>query len=164
VAAIVSVFGTVQPFVFMVAAAISALLLLLAALAQAGRRMGFDPRVVLLAGLVLLTNWFFIARAHQPRMDLLFAAFILTAQTALFRATQAERLLPRPMAMAGLAMGMAALTKGPLGVALPLAGFALFLLRQRRGWLLVSREAGLAGAVVLALAFAYLAGVVAVEG
>lgn len=163
-AAIVSVFGTVQPFVFMVAAAISALLLLLAALAQAGRRMGFDPRVVLLAGLVLLTNWFFIARAHQPRMDLLFAAFILTAQTALFRATQAERLLPRPMAMAGLAMGMAALTKGPLGVALPLAGFALFLLRQRRGWLLVSREAGLAGAVVLALAFAYLAGVVAVEG
>lgn len=148
----------------MVAAAISALLLLLAALAQAGRRMGFDPRVVLLAGLVLLTNWFFIARAHQPRMDLLFAAFILTAQTALFRATQAERLLPRPMAMAGLAMGMAALTKGPLGVALPLAGFALFLLRQRRGWLLVSREAGLAGAVVLALAFAYLAGVVAVEG
>lgn len=159
-----SVFGTVQPFVFMVAAAISALLLLLAALAQAGRRMGFDPRVVLLAGLVLLTNWFFIARAHQPRMDLLFAAFILTAQTALFRATQAERLLPRPMAMAGLAMGMAALTKGPLGVALPLAGFALFLLRQRRGWLLVSREAGLAGAVVLALAFAYLAGVVAVEG
>ena len=58
--------------------------------------MGFAPRVVLLAGLVLLTNWFFIARAHQPRMDLLFAAFILTAQTALFRATQAERLLPRP--------------------------------------------------------------------
>ncbi len=41
--------------------------------------MGFAPRVVLLAGLVLLTNWFFIARAHQPRMDLLFAAFILTA-------------------------------------------------------------------------------------
>lgn len=66
------------------------------------------------------------------------------------------------MAVAGLAM--AALTKGPLGVALPLAGFALFLLRQRRGWLLVSREAGLAVAVVLALAFAYLAGVVAVEG
>jgi 4-amino-4-deoxy-L-arabinose transferase-like glycosyltransferase len=68
------------------------------------------------------------------------------------------------MAVAGLAMGMAALTKGPLGVALPLAGFALFLLRQRRGWLLVSREAGLAVAVVLALAFAYLAGVVAVAG
>jgi 4-amino-4-deoxy-L-arabinose transferase-like glycosyltransferase len=126
--------------------------------------MGFAPRVVLLAGLVLLTNWFFIARAHQPRMDLLFAAFILMAQTALFRATQGERLLPRPMAVAGLAMGMAALTKGPLGVALPLAGFALFLLRQRRGWLLDSREAGLAVAVVLALAFAYLAGVVAVEG
>lgn len=95
VAAIVPVFGTVQPFVFMVAAAVSARLLL-AALAQAGRRMGFDPRVVLLAGLVLLTNWFFIERAHQPRMDLLFAAFILMAQTALFRATQAERLLPRP--------------------------------------------------------------------
>jgi 4-amino-4-deoxy-L-arabinose transferase-like glycosyltransferase len=124
--------------------------------------MGFAPRVVLLAGLVLLPNWFFIARAHQPHMDLLFAAFILTAQTALFRATQAERLLPRPWRWRGLAMGMAALTKGPLGVALPLAGFALFLLRQRRGWLLVSREAGLA--VVLALAFAYLAGVVAVEG
>src|SRR3989338_6052720 len=94
-------------------------------------------------------------------MDLLFGALILTDQTALFRATQAERVVPRRM---GVAMGMAALTKGPLGVALPLAGFALFLLRQRRGWLLVSCEAGLAVAVVLALAFGYLAGVVAVEG
>jgi 4-amino-4-deoxy-L-arabinose transferase-like glycosyltransferase len=164
VAAIVALVGSTAPFVFMAAAAVSAWALL-AALVQAGWRLGLGPRVVLLSGLILLTCWFFIERAHQPRMDLLFATFILLAQTALYLATLGDTRLRRgPMAMAGLAMALAALTKGPLGVALPLVGFALFLLRQRRGRLLVSREAGLCLAVIFAFAVIYLAGVVAVEG
>lgn len=165
IAAAVSLTGgdPVGPAVFMVAAAVSAWAVL-AALVQAGQRMGFGPRKVLGAGLILLTCWFFIERAHQPRMDLLFAAYILMAQTALYRATQGAQLQRGPMLWAGLFMGLAALTKGPLGVALPLAGFALFLLRQRRGRLLVSGRAGLALAVVLTIALAYLAGVLATEG
>lgn len=118
VAAIVAMAGSTAPFVFMAAAAVSAWALLVA-LVQAGWRMGLGPRVVLLAGLILLTCWFFIERAHQPRMVLLFTTFILLAQTALYHATLGGTRLRRgPMAVAGLAMALAALTKGPLGVAL----------------------------------------------
>lgn len=158
--------GSTGPALFMLAAAISAWVLL-AVMVHAGWRLGLGPRTVLLAGLVLLTNWFFIERAHQPRMDLLFAAFILLAEAALFRATTGAnpaRLRLAPMLAAGLAMGAAMLTKGPLGVAMPLVALALYLIWQRRARSLAS--GGMAGclAVVSGIGLIYLAGVIATEG
>ena len=99
--------GSTGPALFMLAAALSGWGLL-AVMVHAGWRLGVEPRTVLLAGLILLTNWFFIERAHQPRMDLLFSAFILLAEAALFRATTGAdpaSLRLAPMLAAGLAMG-----------------------------------------------------------
>lgn len=158
--------GSTGPALFMLAAALSAWGLL-AVMVHAGWRLGVEPRTVLLAGLILLTNWFFIERAHQPRMDLLFSAFILLAEAALFRATTGAdpaSLRLAPMLAAGLAMGAATLTKGPLGIAMPLAALALYLIWQRRTRSLASPAMAACLAVVAGIGLAYLAGVIATEG
>lgn len=90
------------------------------------RQVGQGKAHRLATGLVLLTCFYFIGLTHYLRMDLLFAALIVSAEVCLYRAWQ------KPLAnwwTAGgfVLMALAVLTKGPLGLALPLVGSLLYL-------------------------------------
>jgi 4-amino-4-deoxy-L-arabinose transferase-like glycosyltransferase len=159
-----SVLRTTEPVLFMTAAALSALGYLVAHVAAA-RVMGFPRQVALIAGLLLLSNWFFIDRAHQPRMDLMFASFILLAHLGLFLAVRAAGQPHRGWALFGFGMAaLAVLVKGPLGIAFPVFAVVLHLARQRRLSDLLSPGMGLGLALFLAVMAAYLAGVTWVRG
>jgi len=80
----------------------------------------------LATGLLLLTCFYVIGLTHYLRMDLLFAALIVAAEVCLFKAWQ--RSLANWWTAAGfLLMALAVLTKGPLGLALPLVGSVAYL-------------------------------------
>jgi len=85
------------------------------------------------AGALLFCH-FFLDAARQPRMDSLLTLFVSAAALSLERALCAAA-QPRPawwyFAAAG-AMGLGALSKGILGVALPGAVVALFVTTRRR--------------------------------
>ena len=165
VALLEAVRGDTDPPLFMLAAAISGWLLI-ATLVVVGRHALALGRIpVLVAGGMLLSSWFFVERLHQPRMDLLFAVFILAAHGAFYRGV----LKPGAPSAGWIATGavagaLATLTKGPLGLALPLGGLLLYLLWQRRARLLVSRPVMTGLAAGLAVLAAYLVAVWAVSG
>ncbi|WP_197435145.1 glycosyltransferase family 39 protein [Nitratireductor arenosus] len=157
-------FDSRDPALFQFAAALSALFFLTATV-HAARAFCLPRSVPLLAGLVLLTDHFFIERAHFPRMDLLFCTFILLSHVFFYRAATGPRdLTPRAAMLAFAMAGLATLTKGPIGILLPLAGLVLFLARERRLAALLDRGYGAGLAVYAAMMATYLAGVVAVEG
>jgi 4-amino-4-deoxy-L-arabinose transferase-like glycosyltransferase len=114
----------------------------LALLTYACGRRWFSPRVGLIAGLIVTTNfgYFMIGRLALP--DLPLAFFITLATWSLLEvsriADDAARGDGRPAArrwlvLAGLTAGLAVLTKGPVGAALPalVLGGALV---ARQGW------------------------------
>ena len=117
----------------------------------------------LATGLVLLTTFYFVGLTHYVRMDLLFGALILASEVCLFRVWQKDW-APWWSAAGFLLAALATLTKGPLGLALPLAGSVVYLwwMRNlRRFWRLdIWRGAVLALLVLLAWAGAafYLEG------
>ena len=119
-ATLLPVYKAATPALFMAGAALSALLLLTATLALSRMVARAGREASLGAGLVLVSCFYFIGLAHYSRMDLLFAALITAAHVCLFRAWSRER--ATGWAVAGfLLAGVATLTKGPLGLALPLA-------------------------------------------
>ncbi|MPZ18611.1 MAG: phospholipid carrier-dependent glycosyltransferase [Luteitalea sp.] len=105
-----------------------------------GRRW-FDPPTAALAGVIVATSFgaFTFGRAALP--DLPLALFITLATWALIEALDARyRDEPiRPAARRGwllvgaLALGLAVLTKGPVGVALPVMTVAAIAWRERYG-------------------------------
>jgi 4-amino-4-deoxy-L-arabinose transferase-like glycosyltransferase len=105
-----------------------------------GRRW-FSPRVGFIAGLIVATNfgYFMIGRLALPDLPLSF--FITLATWALLevsRAGEPGAAPPGPatrgwLALAGVASGLAVLTKGPVGVALPVLVLAGALLACH-GW------------------------------
>ena len=145
--------GSTAPPVFMAAAALSGWAYL-AALARLGRAAGLGRPAVLTAGLMLLSCWFFVERLHHPRMGLLFAALILWAQAEFLSALRTGR-----GAVAGwVAAGLAVLTKGPAGAALPLAALpaGLAIRRPAPG---LRRGLGRGALAFLGIMAAYLGGV-----
>ena len=64
---------------FYVGATVSALFYLLASCRMASRVAGASKDETLLAGLILLSTFYFIGLAQYSRMDLLFSALILAA-------------------------------------------------------------------------------------
>jgi 4-amino-4-deoxy-L-arabinose transferase-like glycosyltransferase len=113
----------------------------LALLTYACGRRWFSPRVGLIAGLIVATNfgYFIIGRLALP--DLLLTFFIALATWALLEVCRAGepgaaapgRPTRRWLAVAGVAGGLAVLTKGPVGAALPALVLAGALLMQH-GW------------------------------
>lgn len=87
---------------------------------QMARVVGHGNREFgLIAALVLLTNVFFVDRIHVPKMDLLFSTFICLSLTAFFAAIERQRSWTWTLAGFGFAT-LAALTKGPFGLVVPL--------------------------------------------
>lgn len=78
-----------------------------------------DSEFGLIAALMLLTNVFFVDRIHVPKMDLLFGTFIGLSLTAFFAAFERQRSWSWALAGFGFAT-LAALTKGPFGLVVPL--------------------------------------------
>lgn len=121
------------------------------------RHLGLDrPRALGAVG-VLLSGSYMLAASHYARMDFLFAAAILLAWGS-FYAASAKPYLSARAVLAGFAFAtLAAWIKGPVGVALPVLGFALHLGVLRRGRDLLSRPV-LGGAALLLAGIALWAG------
>lgn len=114
------------------------------------RRLGLDrPRALGAVG-VLLSGSYMLAASHYARMDFLFSAAILLAWGSFYLASAKPQLSARAV-LAGFAFAtLAAWIKGPVGVALPVLGFALHLAVMGRGRDLLARP--VLGGVVLLLA------------
>ncbi len=118
--------GETSPALFMLGAAVTALLVLAATCILVRRVAGGDREHALAAGLILLTCFSFIGIGHYSRMDLLFAALITLAHVCLHRAWTRPSALGWQLAGWGLA-ALATLTKGPFGLAFPLLAGVAFL-------------------------------------
>ncbi len=162
-AAIAYVLNSTEPVIFMVGAAISAFAFLIATVRAAGG-FGFHRTTALLAGLLLVGNYYFISRAHFPRMDLLFATFILLSHVSFYRAVMAKRTSIVWSTTAFFLAALATLTKGPVGFLLPFAGLLVFLAFERRLKDLFSRAMMIGSLAFLIPMALYLLGVYSVAG
>ena len=76
----------------------------------------FSPLIGCLAGLILTTCWRFAYLGSHARVDMLFTFFITLAFVALWELFRQEN---KPLKwLTGIAIGLAVLTKGPLGLSL----------------------------------------------
>lgn len=162
-AAIAWIFGSTAPSVFMSGAAVSAFAFLIATIRSA-TVFGLSRRVALLTGLLLISNYYFIQRAHFPRMDLLFATFILLSHVCFYRATTAPRHLLLWTAAAFFMAALATLTKGPIGIVLPLCGLIVFLALERRIGAIFSRAMLVGSLAFIVPMLLYLLGVYLISG
>jgi 4-amino-4-deoxy-L-arabinose transferase-like glycosyltransferase len=99
--------------------------LTVAAIALLGRRLVGD-RAALLAGATLLASWQFVHQAHFGRVDMTLCGCVTLAMLLAGRALLDRD--ARALLLAAVAAGFAVLAKGPLGVGLPLAACAVFML------------------------------------
>ena len=91
------------------------------------------PRAAGVAVVVLGCNTLFTAWARSATVDMTFT-FFLTAGMGAYVAARLGRLEPRSAsALCGVGFGLAVLTKGPLGLVIPLAAAALDVLVVTRG-------------------------------
>lgn len=148
--------------VFFLGSALSAAFFLLSTVAFA-RTLGCGRKTALTTGLVLLSNIFFIGIAHYSRMDLLFGGFILWANICLFKGFQ-NRNSEKHFIAAFAFMGIATLTKGPLGLVFPLLTSACFLLWKDRLKLLRNKSLLKGLGVLLAILLVWVVGALIVDG
>jgi 4-amino-4-deoxy-L-arabinose transferase-like glycosyltransferase len=95
----------------------------------------FTPRVGVLAGLLLLTAFEFAHRARRAQLDVMLTLFEWLAVVAFWRVQSGPPRM-RDVALLHAALGAAVLTKGPVGVLVPLLAFSAFLALERRWSLL----------------------------
>ncbi len=96
-------------------------------------RLYGPPRAARIAVVALASNILFIGSARDAMVDMTLAFFLTAGLTAHF-AARLGRLAPmKGAALAGLAFGLALLTKGPLGLALPVAVVGGDALLEHRG-------------------------------
>lgn len=96
-------------------------------------RRDLGRRPALAAAVVLATSLQFLALGRLAITDMALTAFIGAAAIALYRTLTAEGTSSRPWALAAYVfMSLAVLTKGPVGLVLPVAGAGLFLFWRRR--------------------------------
>ena len=132
-------------------------------------RLFGSPRAAGLAVVALASNYIFLSAARDAMVDALLT-FFLSVGFAGYYAGRLGRISPeRATGVCGLAFGMALLSKGPLGLALPIAVCAgeLLLETQGRFWLTRRIWAPALGSVVLAIAVSalwYLPGLLLAKG
>ena len=114
------------PVLYTAGALLSAILALWATWALA-ISAGYGRRTAFAAGLILLACPYFPVTAHRIGPEMLFTAILTLASACLCNGWIKERAWPQ-LACGGLLTGLAALTGGPLGLALPLAASAVFML------------------------------------
>jgi len=162
-AAISQVSGSTAPSVFMAGAAVSAFVFLIATIRAAGL-FGLSRQVALLAGLLLVSNYYFILRAHFPRMDLLFATFILLSHVCFFQAVAASQRQLLWTTAAFFMAALATLTKGPIGFVLPLVGLFVFVVLERRTRAIISHSMMVGSLAFIVPMLLYLTGVYLISG
>ena len=86
----------------------------------------FSPVIGCLAGLIIATCWRFSYLGSHARIDMLFTFFITLAFVALWELTCIEKHKSWLKVLAGFAIGLAVLTKGPLGWLFPLLAIFFF--------------------------------------
>jgi 4-amino-4-deoxy-L-arabinose transferase-like glycosyltransferase len=113
--------------------------------------------------LVLLSSVLILGLMHYIRMDLLFVALILLAMAGFWRHYVDHG--PGWLAVAGFfAAGLAVITKGPLGVAIPLVPLVVFLIWSGGAGRLFGRVTAWGLVAAAAPVVAWLGAVVVVEG
>ena len=118
-------------------------------------RLYASERAATLSVAVLGSNVVFLGWARMAMVDMTLTFFITAGLTAFF-AARAGRLRPlRASILCGFAFGLAVLSKGPIGIALPLAVILGLLLMETRGrpWKarLPWKELGLAAALAVGI-------------
>ena len=88
----------------------------------------FSTVIGCLAGLIITTCWRFAYLGSHARVDMLFTLFITLAFVALWELVRREKQDGAHWLkwLAGLAIGLAVLTKGPLGWLFPLLAIFIF--------------------------------------
>jgi len=96
-------------------------------------RLFGPPRAARIAVVALASNILFIGSARDAMVDMTLTFFLTAGLTAHF-ASRLGRISPlKGAALAGVAFGLALLTKGPLGLALPIAVVGGDALLEHRG-------------------------------
>ena len=139
--------GRVDEFNVRLPSSLAALLTVLCVF-YLGRTL-FGRRTGVLAAIVLATTHKFFMEARWAHTDMLWTLFLTLACLAFVRAYQSGG-ATRWLLIFYLSMGFAVLTKGPLGLILPLASALVFLAASRD--LSFLRRAGLVWGLALALA------------
>lgn len=117
-----------------------------------------SPRAALLAVAALGSNILFLTSAREAMVDMMLTLF-LTVGFAAYVAGRLGRITPEhATGLCGLAFGMAVLSKGPLGLVLPIAVCGVDFLIETRGlfWSVKRPWAPGLGAILLALAVSTL--------
>jgi 4-amino-4-deoxy-L-arabinose transferase-like glycosyltransferase len=92
----------------------------------------FNRRTGLLAGFILCTTYAFAWEARTCMVDMLFTFFVTLSLYFLYRGFSAGGTRGQPFILAYLAIGLAALTKGPLGIVFPALVSLVYLAVDRR--------------------------------
>ncbi len=96
-------------------------------------RLYGPPRAARIAVVALASNVLFIGSARDAMVDMTLAFFLTAGLTAHFAARLGRVPVMKGALLAGLAFGFALLTKGPLGLALPVAAVGGDALFEHRG-------------------------------
>lgn len=134
VAASAKIAGGITPFVSRLPSALAAFGCVFLTHAVGKKMIG--RRAALLAGFVLCTNYAFAWEARTCMVDMVFTFLVTLALSLLYCGFSNEARRGRWFVLAYFAVGLAALTKGPLGVAFPsLVSLAYLAWRRRLGLL-----------------------------
>ncbi|MEI6632993.1 MAG: glycosyltransferase family 39 protein [Chlamydiota bacterium] len=130
VAASARIAGGITPFISRFPSALAAFGCVFVTLALGKRLLG--RRAALLAAFVLSTNYAFAWEARTCMVDMVFTFFVTLALYLLYRGFSDGGHRGHWFIPAYFAAGLAALTKGPLGVVLPALVSLVYLAWQRR--------------------------------
>ena len=120
--------GKVTPFTSRLPSAIAFLGLIVCSFLFFGRNL--RTQEAFLAALIMLTTFELHRAAMTARVDMLLTFLIFWALTRLFRWEDEKKLTGFPM-LIPVILGLATLTKGPVGIVLPLLIFGAYLLFLR---------------------------------
>jgi len=127
----------ITPWAFTVISGLSALACILASYVLGASI--FSPSAAFLGSAVLMSTFVFLFCAEIVRMDMLFAAFVTAAILSFYHGYESRQRRWYCFFYAGC--GLAVMTKGPLGLAFPLAAAVLWLV-ARREWREIGRFLG----------------------
>ncbi|MDR3062104.1 MAG: glycosyltransferase family 39 protein [Dysgonamonadaceae bacterium] len=117
--------GEVTPFTSRLPSALAFLGIIVVSFFLFGRKLKFTETY--LACIILLTSFELHRAAMTSRVDMLLTFFILTGLLCLYKWEVREKVTGLPPIIPIL-LGLAALTKGPVGIVLPLLVFGVYLL------------------------------------
>jgi 4-amino-4-deoxy-L-arabinose transferase-like glycosyltransferase len=106
-------------------------LLCVVLLVHCGARL-VDRNTAALAGMILVTAFEFAHRARRAQLDVMLTLFESIALFAFWRLQNGSQHRARDIAVLHGALGLAVLTKGPVGILVPLLVMATFLVLERR--------------------------------